>query len=149
MRALTSTLFEEIYEMFDASFPSEIKLSKEELKTNVFSGAFKMYILTFENEVIGCFVYNPLQSLVFIEYLFIKQSYQNKKYGSFFLAECIRLLSTQFGTLFLDCQEHLIPYYQKRGFTYEKISKKTPKGVELHLMRYGTPIEFVAEWIDI
>lgn len=149
MRTLTQELFEEVYKMFDASFPSEIKLSKEELKTNVFSGAFKMYILTLETEVIGCFVYKPFQSFVFIEYLFIKQSYQNKRYGSFFLAECIRLLSDTYSTLFLDCQEHLIPYYQKRGFTYEHISKKTPKGVELHLMRYGNPIEFVKQWIDI
>jgi predicted GNAT family N-acyltransferase len=150
MPALTPELFEEIYEMFDASFPNEIKLSKKELRSNIFSGTFRMYILTLGKEVIGCFVYNPITSIqrcVFIEYLFIKKSYQNQKYGTAFLAECIHNLQNEYDTLFLDCQEHLIPYYEKRGFGRMYISKETTKRVLLHLMCYGTPqISFVRKW---
>jgi GNAT superfamily N-acetyltransferase len=149
---LTYALFEEVYAMFDESFPNEIKITKQELKQNLFSGNFQMFLLMSKDEIIGVFVYHPIISIrhcVFIEYIFIKKAYQSKGYGKHFIQECLSRLIKDYTHIFLDCQPHLISYYEKLGFVNMNQRKINVHNIELYLMAQHECSEFLDVWYSL
>lgn len=148
MRVITETMFEEIYEIFDENFEDNIKIDKETLKENLYTGKYRIYILTLRNEIIGAFIYNPIISIkseksVFIEYIFIKKEYQCMGYGKKFIRECLENLS-DYTSIYLDCVETLISYYEKLMF--KKKGYKYKNGVKLFLMCINGNSNFRKYW---
>jgi predicted GNAT family N-acyltransferase len=137
MIVITEAIFEELYEIFDENFEDNVKIDKETLKNNIYNEKYRIYILTLKNEIIGAFIYNPIISLkseniVFIEYIFIKKEYQSMGYGKRFIKECLEKLNSVYKSIYLDCVETLISYYEKLMF--KKIGYKYKNGVKLFLM---------------
>ena len=148
MPVLNEIIFEKVYEIFDENFPDHIKIEKEILRENLFSGKYKMYALSIRDEIIGAFIYNPIISLsgcVFIEYIFIKKEYQNRGYGKRFIKDCLGKLK-KYKTIYLDCEKNLISYYEKLDFKSVNICKYDR--TILHLMCFGKENKmFTRHWL--
>lgn len=147
MLVLDEEIFEQIYEIFDENFPDHIKIEKEILYENLFSGKYKLFVLKKQDEIIGSFIYNPIISIpgcVFIEYIFIKKEYQNRGYGKRFIKDCLEKLD--YKSIYLDCEKNLISYYEKLDFKSVNICKFNK--TILYLLYYGKQNKmFTRHWM--
>lgn len=84
-------------------------------------GSNVMYVMVSGNEFIGSVAVDRKNFEPFISHLYIDKTHRNKGYGKRLLEHGI-LYSREFkfNTVKLWCDEEMIPYYEKLGWTMEK-----------------------------
>lgn len=90
-------------------------------------GSNVMYVMVSGNEFIGSVAVDRKNFEPFISHLYIDKTHRNKGYGKRLLEHGI-LYSREFkfNTVKLWCDEEMIPYYEKLGWTNEK---RIPSGL--------------------
>lgn len=69
--------------------------------------------------IVFCNLYPSLQT-VYVDYIAVDKEHQNKGYGKSILTALKTTLFPLFSLIFLDCNDTLVQYYKKQGFTQYK-----------------------------
>ena len=115
----------DVKELYQASFPKEEQVEFEKLFSGVFEG-YEMFCIYDNNIIIALVHFKELENFVHVNYLAVKEEYQNKGYGSEFLSFIKKRYNQK--ALVLDIEEidenaqnyknriRRVNFYKKNGF---------------------------------
>lgn len=122
---------DKIQKIYNKSFPKYLREPFQIIKRKLSNNSLDIDIYVMSNEIIGFILYTPIISYyhVLVNYFCISPKFQGKGFGKTILTMFLEKFKNY--TIILDCEKHLIQFYEKFGFSTYKL---------VHFPQYDTTI---------
>lgn len=127
---------DDLVEIYNSNFPEYLRIKNRNLVKHMRTKYHTHFLVKSSGEIIGFALLNyfPSKNLVHLDYLALSKNVQGQGYGPKFMKYLLN--EYQNNNFILECENHLIKFYEKNNFRRIKLSYKAGL-YPLNLFYYG------------
>jgi hypothetical protein len=138
-KEITKDLLQKIFCLYDESFSPTVKVSHPKIKKRILTETYK--VITLNDQSKNCIGFSlislkPDLKTLFIDYLCVDKKFQKFGYGKKILQSINdkQKMFSNYDYTILECENYLIPYYEKNHYTKIPLSYPIENTTPLYLL---------------